>query len=180
MSNWGRPGGTGTLNVTAGAFEASQIRIGDSAGASGFALLDGDVTADVTVFQNAGASTAELRGGGTITGNLTVNANGLLEVGSTDDNTATGNSEVGILTASGNFTGMADGTLGIQLNGTTPGTEHDQLVVGGDVALGGMTLDLTSTGFTSMANQNITLILNNGANAVSGTFFEPCGRRGRR
>ena len=67
----GEAGGTGTLNVTAGSFEASRIQIGNSGGSSGFALLDGDVTANVTVFQNGGASTAELRGGGSITGNLT-------------------------------------------------------------------------------------------------------------
>lgn len=71
-----------------------------------------------------------LGGNGQITGNV--------------DNAGTvgpGNSP-GILTIDGNYEQDAAGTLAIELNGTTPGTEHDQLVITGNATLDG-TLDVS-------------------------------------
>ena len=71
-----------------------------------------------------------LGGNGQITGNV--------------DNAGTvgpGNSP-GILTIDGNYEQDAAGTLAIELNGTTPGTEHDPLVITGNATLDG-TLDVS-------------------------------------
>ncbi len=63
------------------------------------------------------------------------------------------------------------GTLTAEINGTTPGTQHDQVNVTGAVNLGGTTV-LSTTGSTiaSLPGQQIVLINNDGTDAVTGTF----------
>ena len=60
----------------------------------------------------------------------------------TNSGTVSPGNSPGILTISGNYDQDAAGTLAIELNGTTPGTEHDQLVITGDATLDG-TLDVS-------------------------------------
>ncbi len=73
----------------------------------------------------------------------------------------------GKLTISGTYTQNAGGTLDIELGGTSPATEYDQLAVGGTSALGG-TLKLTLiNGFTPTVGQQFTILT---AGTVSGTF----------
>ena len=79
-------------------------------------------------------------------------------------------SSPGILTCS-NFNAGATGpgTLQMELNGTTPGSGYDQLNVHGTVTLTGVALS-ASLNFASSVNNQFTLINNDNADAVIGTF----------
>src|ERR1051325_632558 len=70
----------------------------------------------------------------------------------------------------GNLTLNAASTYFVELNGTTPGSGHDQLNVTGTVNLGGATLSIISLGFTPAVGSTFTIIANDGADAVTGTF----------
>jgi len=98
-----------------------------------------------------------LGGTGTIVGNV--------------DNTAgtvAPGSSAGILTIDGNYAQGAAGTLAIEIGGTAPGTQHDQLVVTGDATLGG-TLDVAMIGgYVPASTDTFTVVQTGGA--VSGTF----------
>jgi hypothetical protein len=59
-------------------------------------------------------------------------------------------------------------SLTAQINGSTPGTEHDQLQVTGTLQVGG-NLNV-SLGYTPAVGEEIVLIDNDGSDAVSGTF----------
>lgn len=63
---------------------------------------------------------------------------------------------------------MPLGTLGIELNGLTPGLEYDRLTCSGSVTLGG-TLDVT-LGFAPAAGSSFAILNKTGAGAISGTF----------
>lgn len=63
----------------------------------------------------------------------------------------------------------AGGILHMELSGTNPGTGYDQLEVGGPVNLNGLTLS-ASLGFASAVSNQFTLIANDSADAVIGTF----------
>jgi len=64
----------------------------------------------------------------------------------------------GIITVDGDYTQDSSGTLAIELDGTTAGTDYDQLVVTGAVTFGG-TLDVSLIpGFTPSAGQNFTIM----------------------
>jgi hypothetical protein len=52
---------------------------------------------------------------------------------------------VGILTITGNYTQGSGGTLSDKIGGATPGTQYDQLAVGGTATLDG-TLNVTLIG----------------------------------
>ena len=67
-----------------------------------------------------------------------------------------------------NFTNNATATLALELNGTVAGVSYDQLDVTGTVKLGGA-LQL-SRGAGTPANSTFTIIKNDGADAVNGTF----------
>jgi hypothetical protein len=74
----------------------------------------------------------------------------------------------GQLTLTGSYTQPPDGTLTAKLNGTTVGTQYDQLKVNGTVSIGG-TLNL-SVGFAPTVGSAFTIIDNDGTDAVTGTF----------
>ncbi|MEA2723317.1 MAG: hypothetical protein QOH59_1088, partial [Gemmatimonadales bacterium] len=57
----------------------------------------------------------------------------------------------------------------VELNGTTAGTGYDRLNVTGSVNLGGATLTAT-VGFATSNGMTFTVIANDGADAVTGTF----------
>jgi autotransporter-associated beta strand protein len=76
----------------------------------------------------------------------------------------------GILTCSNfNVGAVQDGVLFVELNGTTPGSGHDQINVRGSVRLTGLTLQ-GSLGFASAIGQQFTIINNDGTDPVQGTF----------
>lgn len=69
----------------------------------------------------------------------------------------------------GNVTLESSSQFTVEVNGTTPGTQHDQLNVTGSVTLNNATLSASGT-IASVAGQTIVLISNNGSDAVTGTF----------
>ncbi len=71
--------------------------------------------------------------------------------------------------ASGSLALTSGSTLTANVNGTTPGSEHDQYIVTGSVSLGGATLDAFGT-ITSAPGDTIVLIDNDLADPVTGTF----------
>jgi len=97
-----------------------------------------------------------LKGKGTITGNV---FNG---------GTVAPGLSPGLLTIAGNFSQTAAGTLAVEINGLTAGTQYDQIVVNGAVALAGA-LTVTS-GFTPSAGDGFAIIVNDVSDAISGDF----------
>jgi hypothetical protein len=79
-------------------------------------------------------------------------------------------SSPGILTCGGlTPIAPASGTLQVELNGLAPGAGYDQLDVRGPVTLTGLALSAT-LGFGSAVSDTFTLIQNDGADAVVGSF----------
>src|SRR5439155_15277208 len=72
----------------------------------------------------------------------------------------------GLLTINGNYA-QTTGALAVELNGTTVGTQYDQLKVNGTVSLAGA-LNLTA-GFAPPVGTQFT-ILNNTGGALTGSF----------
>jgi hypothetical protein len=107
-------------------------------------------------FQNA----AQLRGGtlsgsGTITGSVSNNA------------TVSPGASPGLLTITGTYTEGSGAHLQIELGGTTPGTGHDQISIGGPARLAG-TLDVSYwNGYTPAAGNVFTTLV---CSARSGVF----------
>lgn len=102
---------------------------------------------------------ARLEGNG-IVGNI--NVKGTLPV--VAPGSSPGTLSCGNLDASG-----GDGQLEIELNGTTPGSGYDQIVVNGTVNLTGLSLN-ASRSFSPAQGDAFTIINNDGTDPVSGTF----------
>lgn len=84
---------------------------------------------------------------------------------------APGNSP-GVLT-SGSLIMSSGSILALEINGTTLGTDYDQLSINGTVDITGATLNLSGTYLTAptIANDLFTILLNDGSSdAVTGTF----------
>ncbi len=123
---------------------------------NGFFAASGTIPPNVEV-----GSLATLTGVATIQGTLSALAGGTV---------APGNSGPGILTAGG-LVLSAGSTVRLEVNGLAPGTQHDQFVVNGAVSLGGATLDV-NLGFIPLPGQDIVIIRNDLADAVTGTFAQ--------
>ncbi len=79
-------------------------------------------------------------------------------------------SGAGVLTCSNfNFGAVQDGVLFVELNGPSPGPGYDQINARGTVRLHGLAL-AGSLGFASPLNQRFTIINNDGADSIQGTF----------
>jgi len=122
--------------------------------------------------QTAGSTSLN---GGSITGSLSIQGGVLSGNGNIVGNVTNGGqvspgSSPGAISVSGNYTQIAAGDLAIELGGTAPGTGYDQVVVGASVTLAG-TLHLSLVnGFRPALNDQVTIINNHGANAVTGQF----------
>ena len=105
------------------------------------------------------ASGATLGGTGSTTGATTVNANGTIAPGDGGVETlGTGDLDI-------------DGIFDAEVNGvTTPGTDYDQIEVTGTVDVDGGTLNLSGALAGGAAGDIITLISNDGGDAVTGIF----------
>lgn len=79
-----------------------------------------------------------------------------------------GNSNPGVLTVGGVALGSSS-MFAVRLDGTTAGTQYDQLADTGSVSWSGATLSV-SLGFSPAVGQTFTIINNGGGSAVSGTF----------
>ena len=123
-------------------------------------LLDGDaITAPVTV------DGGTLGGAGRINGTVIVNSGGILTAGRSP----------GILTINGDLALDSGATFSAEINGDTPGVQHDQVVVNGAVIVN----DATLTGTTGAPpSNNIILIANDGADAIGGARFAGAATNG--
>ncbi|MEQ8854305.1 LamG-like jellyroll fold domain-containing protein [Gimesia sp.] len=104
------------------------------------------------------ATGATLGGSGSISAPVTINADATLVPGSSP----------GIL-STGDLTLDADADLNIEINGTTAGSEYDQIQVAGEIDLTGATLNISSS-FTAAAGDQFLLIDNDDVDAVTGNF----------
>lgn len=169
------------------------IRVGDgtSAGAGYVATISSALTGSGGVAKTD-LGTLTLNGTSTYTGATTVSGGKLLVNGSIADSVVTvqsgatlgGNGTTGALTIenggtvapgtsagvlqTGNFDLQNGGNFVLELNSTDPGSGYDQLSVVGTVTLAGnLTLTL---GFTPTAGDLFFILLNDGADAIAGTF----------
>jgi fibronectin-binding autotransporter adhesin len=169
--------GTGTLTV--GANNGSTAFSGTISGGAGGEFI------------KAGTGTLTLSGNIPYSGTTAVQAGTLLVDGSQTSSlvalaggTLGGTGSVGPITASGGTLapGQSPGILSsggvsfapaasfaVELNGTTVGTQADQLSVAGGVSLGGATLSV-SLGFSPLLGTIFTIVNNDGADVVTGTF----------
>jgi autotransporter-associated beta strand protein len=99
---------------------------------------------------------ATLTGTGTINGPVNVEIGGNLAPGPTIGTITTGN-----LALAGN--------LLLEIQGPTPGTQHDRVNANGSVAINGATLTLSGA-YVPLAGNAFTIIQNDGSDAVTGTF----------
>ena len=96
---------------------------------------------------------------------LTVNSGGILSPGVSGTN-----SGAGTLTINGDLTLSTDSTLAVDINGTTAGTNYDQVVVSGImVDVTGATLSAT-VGYTPSMADSYVLINDNSDALISGKF----------
>ena len=140
---------TGTVNASSGTLTFNGV----FTQTAGQTILNGGNLATNTTLNIQGGT---LKGAGTITGGI---SNG---------GTVAPGLSPGILNVIGNYSQTAAGTLAIELNGTTVGTQYDQLNITGTVALAGA-LSIT-TGFTPAEGDTFTILANDATDAVVGAF----------
>ncbi|MBK6859733.1 MAG: HYR domain-containing protein [Saprospiraceae bacterium] len=80
-------------------------------------------------------------------------------------------SSPGCVTLAGNMVLTSGDALAMEINGTTACTDYDQFIVNGTVTLGGANLVVT-LGYTPANGDQITIIANDMAEAVSGQFAQ--------
>jgi hypothetical protein len=188
----------GTFNL-AGSFRFPGARIGalrtdltlDGPGAS---VLNSATGGDGLSTVHVNYSRLALRNGGTLTGWLlhnggtvtvgagctlrgllvnagTITGSGVIDAPVNNFGTVRPGEPIGRLTVTSGFYNQTSvGVLEVELNGTTPGTQYDQLVVQNDVVPirpGGLVVSL---GYAAAVGDTFVIIDNRGPNPVSGTF----------
>ena len=149
--------GTGTLTLT-----GKNTYQGTTQVLEGTLLLNGDqstANGPTTVTVSGGGTT--LGGTGTIGGTVTVGSGANIAPGNGGNTTAILNTGALTLAPNSNFL--------VNINGTTAGTQYDQLNVTGLVTLTGSNLVIT-VGGTITVGQQLTIINNDGSDAVVGMF----------
>ena len=122
---------------------------------AGKLIVNGSIANSATTV----ASGATLEGGGSIGGSVTVQSGGHIAPGASAGDLATGIFDLQL----GSF-------FDVEIGGTTAGTQYDQLIVNGTVTLAGALSTSLLVGFNPTTGSTYTIILNDGADAVSGTF----------
>ena len=151
---------SGTFRKSAGA-GTSSITWSTFSNTGAVEALSG--TLSVTSYSQTAGST--LLNGGALTSTSTINILGgtLGGMGTITAPSLVSSDEVspglspGILALSGAYTQNGGGTYRVELGGTTPGTEHDQLNIGGAATLAGE-LAVDTTGFTPSGGQSFTVM----------------------
>ena len=145
---------TGTLTLTGANTYTGPTLVNDGALSVDGSLANSAVTVN---------GSAVLSGSGSIGGTVTLSSGSTATLSPGSPSAATAD------LATGSLTLTSGTTLWMEINGATPNSQHDQIVVNGSVNLGGATLDATGT-ITSSPGQQIVLIANDGTEAVVGTF----------
>ena len=110
-------------------------------------------------------SAATVKSGATLGGTGTTGAASIGKGG-----TLAPGASAGIL-RTGDLTLAAGAIFGIEIGGNAAGAGHDQVKVTGSVSLGGAALDgALIGGFAALFGESYTIIDNDGANSISGTF----------
>ncbi|MGE5415087.1 MAG: S-layer homology domain-containing protein [Syntrophomonadaceae bacterium] len=139
-------------------------------GTGGVLYVNGTLSGTSGVTVNESSGTPLLRGHGSFSAPLNVNNSFPTEYAVVAPGTP---SATGIL-STGNASFGASGTrtaLVIRINGTTAGTDYDQLDVGGTVALTHVALDVKmDPNFLPIDGTPFTILKNDGGGAVSGQF----------
>ena len=171
------------------ALGAGTLRAGTDNGSSAFS---GTIVGTGQVFK-LGLGTWTLNGNNTLIGHTTVSAGTLAVNGSQPNSDVTVNgtgtlmgsgvvsdldvfgnlrpgSSPAILTTSNCVFHSSASDFFVELNGPAPGTGYDQVKARGSVGLSNATLHAT-LGFQSAISNSFTIIDNDGADAVIGTFF---------
>ena len=133
----------GTFNAAGGIVDVSGV----------FEAAGGSVTAGTINVQAGGM----LRGGGAISANVN-NTAGTLAPGTS----------AGTLTINGNYTQGPAGTLAVEIGGTAPGTQYDQLIVTGNATLDGTLNVALISGYAPTVTETYMVIQSGGT--VTGTF----------
>jgi hypothetical protein len=168
----GRIENQGTITI---GIATTWVNPGASSNAGTVAVTGGDLTLDQSAPGAAFASTGTvtvaagrtltvpggLANGGTLTGAGTV-AGGVAGPGTVSP----GGLVPGVLTIAGGFAGT--GPLAVDLNGTAPGTQYDQLKVTGAVSLGWQLA--VTPGFAPALGDTFVILDNDGTDPVAGTF----------
>ncbi|KJV05128.1 Ig-like domain-containing protein, partial [Methylocucumis oryzae] len=130
---------------------------GSTTVSAGTLLINGSIsgTGSVSV-----ASSAILGGTGYVAGAVTLSSSATI---------APGINSAGLLTLNSDFTGASGAVLAVDLNGTTAGTNYDQIAVGGALDLNGLTATF-NLGFTPIVGDSFTLINKTSSGAITGTL----------
>ena len=165
---------TGTFTASAGG-NGPIIFSGVAVDNSGvFDAKSGTIQFITSYTQTAGVT--KLDGGSIVTSNPldiqggVLDGSGAITGGVNNAGTTSPGFSPGLITISGDYTQQPSGQLNIELGGTTPGTQYDQVDVGGNVSLAGALNVSFINAFSSTAGETFTIIQNNGPNPVSGTF----------
>jgi hypothetical protein len=153
-----RPGATAIVPAIGNAGTVS-VGNGQTLNTSGYDQSGGTTTvaSGGTFGGNMTLTGGALSGGGTLTGSL-VNTAGSVRPGASP----------GILTVNGDYSQGPGGTLQVEINGTTPGTQYDQLAVGGNASLDGTLAIVTGGGFDPALTDTFDVLTATGT--VSGAF----------
>nr|WP_321241355.1 Ig-like domain-containing protein [uncultured Tolumonas sp.] len=135
---------TGSTTVSAGTLQVD----GALGATSGVTVASGGTLSGTgSVFASASTNTLTVQSGGTL---------------------SPGNSP-GTITVNGNLTMNSGSTLAIEIDGATAGTQYDQVIVNGAVAVSGATL-ATTHNYTPSSGDNYTIIVNDASDAIISTF----------
>lgn len=155
---------TGNTTVSAGTLALAHTSSNNIA-SSPTITVAGGTTLDTSGLNGGGltlASGQTLGGNGTVHGGVTVTASSTLAPGMSP----------GTLTIDNGLT-FTGGTLSMEINGTSPGVDYDQLAVtNGAVALGNgiATLLLSTSGYTPAVGDLLWIINNSGSGSTTGYF----------
>ncbi len=173
-------GSVGSLSVTGGGLaEAGEVIIGDGISSTGTMTVRGAgsrLTANNEIDVGlSGAGTLTVSDGGVavapvilINSQSSVDGNGTLQGDVTNHGIVAPGESPGALHIVGNYAQTAAAKLEIELAGTTPGTQYDQLLITGGATLDG-TLDVSLLGgFTPSAGNSFDLLT--ATSGITGTF----------
>jgi autotransporter-associated beta strand protein len=141
--------GSGTLTLT-----GTNTYTGSTLVSAGKLLVNGSLVSNLTTVANG----AVLGGSGSL-GAVSLNSGSSISPGNSP----------GLLTTNGNLTSTG-GSFVMEIAGTTPVTQYDQLAVNGDIDLGSTSVLTLSFSAAPAVGDKFFLLLNNGTNPILGSF----------